>query len=61
MREGLQFYRCVLCCTPVSPWDIKEHHGCSKCGGSKVSPSNLSRWEKIVQVVKHPKVWAWNG
>lgn len=56
---GTLFYRCLLCTSVVSPWDIREHHGCRKCAGTKLKPSNLSFWEKLVQLVKHPMVWKW--
>lgn len=59
MSEGLQFYRCILCGEPVSKWDIHEYHGCPKCGNARIRPSDLSLWEKIVQMVKHPAVWKW--
>lgn len=58
-KSGLLFYRCCLCGTVVSKWDIKEHKGCQKCGHAKMRPSNLSFWEKLVQVFKHPKIWEW--
>jgi len=54
-----QFYRCVLCRSVVSEWDIASHQGCRKCGNSRISPSNLSLWEKLVQIIKHPMVWKW--
>ena len=57
--KGLLFYRCVLCRSVVSQWDINEHHGCPTCGNPRVSPTALTLWEKIVQIVKHPKVWQW--
>lgn len=57
---GLLFYRCVLCTSVVSKWDIKKHHGCPKCGNPRIKPSNLSLWEMFVQILKHPKVWTWN-
>lgn len=60
MNEGVMFYRCVLCGNPVSKWDIHEHQGCAKCGNPRIRPSNLSLWEKVVQILRHPKVWAWN-
>ena len=56
--EGLGFYRCTLCNGVVSRWDI-DAGGCPKCGGRKIMPTDLSLWEKIVQIVKHPKVWNW--
>lgn len=56
---GTLFYRCMLCTGVVSPWDIREKHGCPKCAGTKIKPTNLSFWEKFVQIVKHPKVWTW--
>jgi hypothetical protein len=56
---GTMFYRCMLCAHVVSPWDIRERHGCPKCAGTKIKPSNLSLLEKVLQVLKHPRVWAW--
>ena len=57
-KEGLSFYRCMLCGSVVSFWDIKRG-GCQKCGGVRIRPSGLSLWEKITQIFKHPKIWAW--
>ena len=48
----------MLCGDVVSVWDIKQG-GCQKCGGVRIRPSNLSLWEKLVQLCKHPKVWKW--
>lgn len=59
--EGLQFYRCILCGCVVSPWNVRAGEGCPKCAGSRITPTNLSFLEKIVQIVKHPKVWSWHG
>lgn len=59
MSEGLLFYRCVLCHSVVSKWDIDEHHGCRKCGSPRIRPSDLSLWEKLVQIVQHPAIWKW--
>jgi predicted Zn-ribbon and HTH transcriptional regulator len=58
-KEGIQFYRCTLCGTVVSPWDIQESKGCPKCKNNKIIATELSVWEKIVQIYKHPKVWGW--
>lgn len=59
--KGLPFFRCTLCTGIVSVWDIyEEPHGCPNCGAARVSPTNLSTWEKIVQIMKHPKWWTWN-
>lgn len=60
MKEGLAFYRCILCRTVVSPWDIRDIHKCPKCAGVKVSPTELTWREKIVQIVKHPRIWRWH-
>ena len=57
---GLMFYRCNLCGHIVSKWDIKESKGCPKCANPRIKPTNLSLWEKIVQIIKHPKVWEWD-
>jgi len=57
--EGVGFYRCVLCTTVVSPWDIKEKGRCPKCGQVRIRPTNLSLIEKLVQIIKHPKLWEW--
>lgn len=60
-KEGLLFYRCVLCNNVVSAWDIyQEPHCCTKCGGTRIKPSNLSLWEVFVQIIKHPKFWRWD-
>jgi len=48
------FYRCHLCHSVLSPWDLKQT-SCPVCGGSKVSPTNLTIWEKIVQIAKNLK------
>ena len=56
---GVEFFRCVLCGAVVSQWDIAEHHGCGKCGGFKIKPTNLSLWEKIIQIIMHPLFWKW--
>lgn len=62
MSEGIQFYRCELCHGVVSLWDIHgEPHSCPKCAGVRIRPSGLSAWEKFVQIVKHPRVWAWES
>jgi len=58
-ESGTPFYRCLLCTGVISPWDIREHYGCPKCGGTKMKPSNLSWWEQFVQIAKHPKLWTW--
>lgn len=55
----MMFYRCLLCATVVSKWDIKEHHGCPKCAGAKIGPTNLSFFEKLAQLIKHPLFWKW--
>lgn len=57
--DGTMFYRCLLCTSVISPWDIRERHGCPKCAGTKMRPSNLSLWEKLVQLAKHPAIWKW--
>lgn len=57
--KGLPFYRCVLCGTVVSVWDIKKHQGCPKCKNTRIRPSDLSVWEKITQVCRHPAIWRW--
>ena len=56
---GVPFYRCTLCGCVVSVWDIKESKGCPKCASPRIKPSNLSLFEKIVQIIKHPKIWEW--
>jgi len=56
---GLAFHRCITCQGVVSTWDINDG-GCPKCGQTKVRPTNLSLWEKAVQIVKHPAIWKWS-
>lgn len=59
--KGLPFFRCALCRGVVSLWDMySEPHCCPKCGGTRISPTNLSWWESFVQICKHPKVWTWD-
>lgn len=60
-EQGISFYRCVLCGGIVNKWDIKESQGCPKCANPRLKPTNLSLWEKFIQICKHPKVWAWNA
>lgn len=54
-----EFYRCTLCGGIVSEWDVEEEGACKKCSCARIKPSNLSLWEKIIQVCKHPRVWDW--
>ena len=60
MKEGMMFYRCALCHRVVSIWDIGEHRGCASCGHRKISPTNLTALEKLVQIIKHPLIWRWH-
>jgi hypothetical protein len=55
---GLQFYRCLTCMGVINRWDIMEG-GCKKCGGVRVVGTNLSLWEKMIQIFKHPMIWKW--
>ena len=57
--EEIQFYKCATCNIAVSKWDIAEFHGCPKCSNNKLRKANLSFGEKIMQIIKHPKVWRW--
>jgi len=59
--EGLVFYRCLLCHGIVSVWDIKEKQSCPKCGQRRISPTNLSFIEMVIQIFKHPKIWRWKN
>lgn len=59
--DGLIFYRCCLCRRVVNVWDLRKHQGCGYCGHAKISPCNLTWWEKLIQIVKHPKVWEWGN
>jgi rRNA maturation endonuclease Nob1 len=58
MKDGLTFYRCTLCRNVVSKWDI-DKGGCQRCGGTKISPTNLTLIEKVKEIVKRPAVWRW--
>lgn len=60
MGKGLPFFRCVLCQGVVSLWDINKEHACPKCGSRRISPTNLSWWETIKQIAKHPAIWRWD-
>lgn len=59
LKLELIFFRCDLCTKVVSEWDIREVGACTKCGGARVRPTNLSLMEEIIQIIKHPKVWKW--
>ncbi len=54
MSEGLAYYRCLLCGRRLSPWDIEEHGECPSCGHTRVKPTNLKRWEMLVEICKRP-------
>ncbi|MDD5189453.1 MAG: hypothetical protein PHE50_00240 [Dehalococcoidales bacterium] len=58
-EDALTFYRCMLCHRIVSLFDLREYKGCAHCGHMKIAPCNLTLWEKLVQIAKHPKVWEW--
>jgi Zn finger protein HypA/HybF involved in hydrogenase expression len=58
MADGMQFYRCETCHGVVSPWDI-DNGECPKCGAHRIRPTDLTLLEKVVQIIKHPKVWTW--
>ncbi len=49
-----EFYRCMLCSNVINEWDIYENGACSKCGSVRIKPTDLSLWEEIVQIIKHP-------
>jgi len=34
---------------------------CPKCGHAKISPTNLTFKEKVVAILKRPKVWQWEN
>lgn len=55
--KGKRFYRCLICQGVVSEWDIATG-GC-KCGAKKITPTNLTLREKLVQIWKHPALWRW--
>jgi NAD-dependent SIR2 family protein deacetylase len=57
--KGLPFYRCILCGTVVNVWDIKGGEGCPKCKNRRIKPTNLSFWEMVMQIFKHPAIWKW--
>jgi Zn finger protein HypA/HybF involved in hydrogenase expression len=59
--DEVAFFRCASCNGVVSMWDIKKIHGCPKCKGNKLRHSDLSLWEKIIQVFKHPQIWRWGS
>lgn len=58
--KGKCFYRCTMCGGVVSEWDIDKYRGCPKCANPRIKPTNLSIIEKLVQILKHPKVWEWS-
>lgn len=58
--QEVTFYRCTICHGVVNKWDVLKG-GCQKCGGSRISPTNLTFFEKVKQIIKHPKVWEWRN
>lgn len=56
----IKFYRCMGCTAVVAPWDVKETGGCRKCGGGRLRLTNLSWWEKLVQMIRRPAIWRWS-
>ena len=60
MFKQLVFYRCLLCRRVVSPWDLDKYKGCGKCGHGRVSPTNLTLHEELIQFFKHPDLWNWD-
>ena len=56
--KGRSFYRCLTCQGVVSEGDIQKG-GCPSCKGTKITPKNLTLWEKLVQILKHPALWRW--
>lgn len=54
------FFRCCGCNAPVAPWTVTKRGCCTKCGGGKVRPSNLSLFETLCEVIKRPDVWNWH-
>ena len=58
MKE-IKFFRCTLCTTVLSVWDIKKKKGCPKCGSNRIVQTNLGTKEKIIQLIKHPLFWKW--
>lgn len=60
MSEGMTFYRCMTCSGIVSQWDIRDHGACPTCEGVRIRPTNLTLWEKLVQIIKHPRIWEWS-
>ena len=58
--EEVMFYRCTICHKVVNKWDIVAG-GCQFCGGTRISPTNLTIMEKIRELIKHPKVWEWTN
>lgn len=58
-ENALVFYRCSLCTRVISLFDLRKYRACPFCGHSKISPTNLTLWEKLIQIVKHPRVWEW--
>ena len=60
MKE-IRFFRCTLCTTVLSVWDIKNKFSCPKCGNNRIAQTNLGLKEKIIQLIKHPLFWRWGA
>lgn len=53
--KGTPFFRCTMCSRPVPPWDIAKG-GCQACGSGRLIPTNLTFWEKVILIIKYPKL-----
>lgn len=56
---GLPFFRCALCGSVVNVWDIEKKGKCPKCSHARMHPTDLSYFEILVQIIKHPLLWKW--
>ena len=59
--KGAAYFRCLLCGRPVSPLDLDQSHGCAHCGHTRIRPSDLTLWEKVLEVLRNPKILKYAG
>ncbi|MEJ2336567.1 MAG: hypothetical protein P8Y26_13195, partial [Gemmatimonadales bacterium] len=52
--KGVGFYRCLVCGKVCAPWDLPKYHGCRKCGSVRLRTTNLSFFEKIIEIIRQP-------
>jgi DNA-directed RNA polymerase subunit RPC12/RpoP len=54
--EGAAYFRCVLCGRPSAETTLQEHGECGYCGGKRMQPTDLTFFEKVIEIIRHPSI-----